>query len=132
QGERARRGIEVAPITRRASAASSARASMAGGVTCSGKALVSQCAPEAPLGVTFRQKVLRYQRTAQSVLNRGGKSLSRGRDPAQCLIQRSTASGVRPSLECFRRTDASTPPAESLPAPKNFFAKTSFTQRPPP
>src|SRR5262249_8782773 len=94
--------------------------------------LVSQCAPEAPLGVTFRQKVLRYQRTAQSVLNRGGKSLSRGRDPAQCLIQRSTASGVRPSLECFRRTDASTPPAESLPAPKNFFAKTSFTQRPPP
>src|SRR5262249_61452932 len=42
-----------------------------GGVTCSGKALVSQCAPEAPIGVTFRQKALRYQRTAQSVLNRG-------------------------------------------------------------
>src|SRR5262249_41959748 len=123
QDERARRGIEVAPITRRASAASSARASMAGGVTCSGKALVSQCAPEAPLGVTFRQKVLRYQRTAQSVLNRGGKALSRRRDPAQCLIQRSTASGVRPSLECFRRTDASAPPAESLPAPKIFLQK---------
>ena len=33
---------------------------------------------------------------------------------------------------CFRRTDASAPPAESLPAPKNFFAKTSFTQRLPP
>src|SRR5262249_10274860 len=46
-----------------------------------------------------------------------------GRDPAQCLTQRSTASGVRPSLECFGRTDASAPPAESLPAPKNFFAK---------
>jgi hypothetical protein len=39
-------------------------------VACSGKALVSQCAPEAPIGVTFRQKALRYQRTAQSVLNR--------------------------------------------------------------
>src|SRR5262249_51026962 len=47
-----------------------ARASMAGGVTCSGKAFVSQCAPEAPIGVTFRQKVLRYQRTAYFVLNR--------------------------------------------------------------
>src|SRR5215475_16100349 len=34
--------------------------------------------------------------------------------------------------ECFRRTDASAPPAESLPTPKNFFAKTSFTQRLPP
>jgi hypothetical protein len=44
---------------------------MAGGVTCAGKAFVSQCAPKAPIGVTFRQKVLRYQRTAQSVLNRG-------------------------------------------------------------
>jgi len=43
---------------------------MAGGVTCSGKALVSQCAPEAPIGVTFRQKALRYKRTAQSVLYR--------------------------------------------------------------
>jgi hypothetical protein len=41
-----------------------------GGVTRSGKALVSQCVPEALSGVTFRQKVLRYQRTAQSVLNR--------------------------------------------------------------
>ena len=69
-------GILVAAITRRASAASSAKASMAGGVTCSGKALVSQCAPEAPIGVTFRQKALRYQRTAQTVLNRGGKFLS--------------------------------------------------------
>src|SRR6516225_7870902 len=55
-----------------------------------------------------------------------------GRDPAQRLTQRSTASGVRPSVECFPRTDASAPPAESLPAPKNFFAKTSFTQRLPP
>src|SRR5262249_21201949 len=45
------------------------RALVCGGVTCSGKALVSQCAPEAPIGVTFRQKALRYQRTAQSVLN---------------------------------------------------------------
>src|SRR5262249_51324475 len=46
----------------------------------------------------------------------GGKSLSplEGEDPAP--------------LECFRRTDASAPPAEFLPAPKNFFAKTSFTQ----
>src|SRR6516165_360347 len=52
-----------------------------------------------------------------------------GRDPAQRLTQRSTASGVRPSVECFRRTDASAPPAESLPAPKNFFAKASLTQR---
>ena len=41
-----------------------------GGVSCSGKAFVSQCAPEAPIGVTFRQKVVRYQQTAQSVLNR--------------------------------------------------------------
>src|SRR5262249_10852888 len=55
-----------------------------------------------------------------------------GETPAQCLTQRSTASGVRPSLECFRRTNASAPPAESLPTPKNFFAKTSFTQRLPP
>ena len=47
------------------------RAFFCGGVTCSGKAFVSQCAPEAPIGVTFRQKALRYQRTAQSVLNRG-------------------------------------------------------------
>ena len=45
---------------------------------------------------------------------------------------KATASGVRPSLECFRRTNASAPPAESLSAPKNFFAKTSFTQRQPP
>ena len=33
-------------------------------------ACFSMCA-EAPIGVTFRQKALRYQRTAQSVLNRG-------------------------------------------------------------
>src|SRR5215467_11976387 len=39
---------------------------------------------------------------------------------------------VRPSAKCFRRADASAPPAESLPAPKTFFAKTSFTQRLPP
>jgi len=62
------------------------------------------------------------------VLNRGGKSLSPlgGRDPAQCLIQRSAASGVRPSVECFRSTDASAPPAESLLAPKIFFCKNVF------
>src|SRR5262249_43762076 len=54
-------------------------------VTCSGKAFVSQCAPEAPIGVTFRQKVLRYQRTAQSVLNRGGKSLSPWRARARTV-----------------------------------------------
>src|SRR5215472_13236752 len=47
-----------------------ARALVCSGVTRSEKAFVSQCAPEAPIGVTFRQKVLRYQRTAQSVLNR--------------------------------------------------------------
>jgi hypothetical protein len=47
------------------------------------------------------------------------------------LIWASTASDVRPSVKCFRRT-ASAPPAESLPAPKIFFAKTSFTQRLPP
>jgi hypothetical protein len=29
---------------------------MAGGVTCSGKALVSQCAAEMLIGVTFREK----------------------------------------------------------------------------
>jgi hypothetical protein len=40
------------------------------GVTRSGKALVSQCVPEAPIGVTFRQKVVQYQQTAQYVLNR--------------------------------------------------------------
>jgi len=130
-GRRARRC--AAAITKRASAASSERASMAGGVTCSGEALVSQCAPEAPIGVTFRQKASRYQRTARFVLNRGGKSLSPlEADPAQSLTQGSTASGVRPSVECFRRTDASAPPAESLLAPKNFFAKASFTQRLPP
>ena len=39
-------------------------AAMVSGVTCSGKALVSQCVAEAPSGVTFRQKVLQYQRTA--------------------------------------------------------------------
>jgi len=45
------------------------RALVCSGVTRSEKAFVSQCAPEAPIGVTFREKVLRYQRTAQSVLN---------------------------------------------------------------
>jgi len=49
---------------------------MAGGATCSGKAFVSQCAPGMPIGATFQQKVLRYQQTARSVLNRGGKFLS--------------------------------------------------------
>src|SRR6516162_6679871 len=51
---------------------------------------------------------------------------------AQCLTQqRPTASGARPSLECFRRTDTSAPPAESPPGTKFFFffAKASFTQR---
>jgi hypothetical protein len=52
---------------------------MAGGVTCSGKAFVSQCTPEAPIGVTFRQKALRYQRTAQSVLNRAVERRRRAR-----------------------------------------------------
>jgi hypothetical protein len=47
-----------------------ARALGCSGVTRSEKAFVSQCAPEAPLGVTFRQKLLRYQRTAYFVLNR--------------------------------------------------------------
>src|SRR6516162_9892305 len=43
---------------------------------------------------------------------------------AQCLTQqRPTTSGARPSVECFRRTDASAPPAESLPAPKIFLQK---------
>ena len=41
------------------------------GATCSGKAFVSQCAPEIPIGATSRQKVLRYQQMARSVLNRG-------------------------------------------------------------
>jgi hypothetical protein len=40
------------------------RAVVCSGVIRSEKAFVSQCAPEAPIGVTFRQKVLRYQRTA--------------------------------------------------------------------
>src|SRR6516225_840600 len=75
----------AAAISKRASAASSARASMAGGVTCSGKALVSQCAPEAPIGVTFRQKALRYQRTAQSVLNQAV-----GRDASGHTVVRPT------------------------------------------
>src|SRR5262245_9735051 len=38
---------------------------MAGGATCSGKAFVSQCAPEIPIGDTSRQKALRYQQTAR-------------------------------------------------------------------
>src|SRR5262249_14484361 len=42
-----------------------ARALVCSGVTRSEKAFVSQCAPEAPIGVIFRQKALRYQRTAQ-------------------------------------------------------------------
>ena len=33
---------------------------MAGGVTCSGKAFVSQCAPGMPIGATSWQKVLQY------------------------------------------------------------------------
>src|SRR5215472_8685312 len=46
---------------------------------------------------------------------------------AQCLTQqRPTASGARPSVECFRRTDASAPPAESLPGTKKFFCKSVF------
>src|SRR5262250_2776141 len=46
-------------------------------------------------------------------------------------IREELAAGI---IEKPRRqgVDASLPPAESLPAPKNFFAKTSFTQRPPP
>ena len=55
-----------------------------------------------------------------------------GRQVPVPLGGRSTASGVRPSVECFRRTDASAPPAESSRTPKNFFAKASFTQRLPP
>src|SRR6516225_4213924 len=48
---------------------------------------------------------------------------------AQCLTQqRPTASGARPSVECFRRTDASAPPAESLPTPK-FFCKSAFHRK---
>jgi hypothetical protein len=39
------------------------------------------------------------------------------------LIWGSTASGVRPSVECFRRTEASAPPTEFLPAPKIFLQK---------
>src|SRR5262249_379040 len=35
-----------------------------GGGTCCGKALVSQCAAEAPSGGTSRQKTLQHQRTA--------------------------------------------------------------------
>ena len=48
-----------------------ARVLVWGGATCSGKAFVSQCAPEIPIGATSRQKVLRYQQMARSVLNRG-------------------------------------------------------------
>ena len=46
-------------------------------------------------------------------------------------IREELAAGI---IEKPRRqgVDASLPPAESLPAPKNFFAKTSFTQRLPP
>jgi hypothetical protein len=47
------------------------------------------------------------------------------------LIWGPTASGVRPSVECFRRTDASAASGISA-GTKNFFAKTSFTQRLPP
>src|SRR5262249_2385665 len=56
-----------------------ARALVCSGVTRSEKAFVSQCAPEAPIGVTFRQKVLRYQRTARSVLNRGSGETDGGK-----------------------------------------------------
>src|SRR5262245_834015 len=55
-----------------------------------------------------------------------------GRDPAQCLTQRSAASGVRPSVECFRRTDDESAASRISPGTKNFFAKASFTQRLPP
>src|SRR6516164_9953003 len=34
--------------------------------------------------------------------------------------------GVRPSIEYFRRNDASAPPAESLPAPKIFLQKKGY------
>ena len=113
-------------ITKRASAASSARASMARGDTCSGKAFVSQCATETPCGDTSRRKVLRYQQTARSVLNRGGKALSRGRDPAQLLIQRSTASGVRPSVECFPKNRCERAASGISAGTKKFFCKSVF------
>src|SRR5262245_40070413 len=93
----------------------------AGGDTCSGRAFVSQCATETPCGDTSWQK-------ARSVLNRGGKSLSRGRDPAQCLTQRSTA--IRcPAFSRVFPTGASAPPAESLPAPKNFFLQKRLSHK---
>jgi hypothetical protein len=51
----------------------------------------------------------------------------------QCLAVdvRLTASGVRLSVECFRRTDASAPPAESLPALKFFQKRLSRTKATP-
>src|SRR5262249_52414451 len=54
-----------------------------------------------------------------------------GRDPAQCVTQRSIASGVRPSLECFREPTRARRQRNLAPQ-KNFFAKASFTQRLPP
>ena len=49
---------------------------------------------------------------------------------AQCLTQqRPTASGARPSLECFRRTDTSAPPAESPPGTKIFFLQKRLSHK---
>ena len=63
-----------------------------GGVTRSEKALVSQCALRAPIGVPFRQKALRYQRTARSVLNRAGQ-------PPACPVICRASQAVRAVLE---------------------------------
>jgi hypothetical protein len=64
------------------------------------------------------------QRSARSVLNRGGSPCPPWRArPRTVPDTSSAASSVRPPLECFRRTDVSAPPAESLPTPKIFFQK---------
>src|SRR5258706_2343893 len=68
----------VAAITKRASARSSARREHGRGDTCPEKALSSQCALWMPIGDTSRRKALRHQRTAWTVLDRGGVLADQG------------------------------------------------------
>src|SRR5437868_13278006 len=82
------------------------RALVCGGVTRSEKAFVSQCAPEAPIGVTFREKLLRYQRTAQSVLNRAAGEKPPGRPPIRPTKPYGISAEVRPLVHLdFSRLD---------------------------
>src|SRR5262249_27193708 len=99
----------------RAERKTNARALVCGGATCSGKAFGSQWAPEGPIGATSRKKVLKYQQTAKSVLNRGGGAA----DPppvlsptiAHTIRSPTIASNLLPTRE---RVMAEQPPAAPL------------------